>query len=198
MCSITLYLCIFIIQSTLKWFLAEKFVFGFDFDNKMKNKCLVQKSLSPRTVWGRELVLRALWPWCEWKTLLTLNRWSISSSLSDLLQLPLSFTFPQGFLSGRLVCWDEQRRLNFPCAAECLMRPLARLSSDGPGPESRDDAHLRAAYCENKEADNLLQRLSNTLQLRGMKVRTVHRALQKYSHSLSFSDFVTIKPQTYV
>lgn len=93
---------------------------------------------------------------------------------------------------------EQRRRLNLPCAAECLMRPLARLSSDGPGPESCDDAHLRAAYCENKEADNLLQRLSNTLQLRGMKVYTGHRALQKYSHCLSFSNFVTIKQQTNV
>lgn len=72
---------------------------------------------------------------------------------------------------GALWLRQTQKRcpLGFPCGAESLIWPLACPSSDGPGPEGCDDAHLWATYGEDKTTSHLLQRMPNTLQLRGRK-----------------------------
>lgn len=71
--------------------------------------------------------------------------------------------------------WTEKRKNTSysSCITETLIPPLACFSSDGPCPESCDDAHLWTAYGEDKAANHLLQRLPNPFQLRGMKPRIV-------------------------
>lgn len=55
------------------------------------------------------------------------------------------------------------------CASGSLMWPQGCFSSDGACPESCDDSHLWTTNGEDKATNHLLQCLSNTFQLRGMK-----------------------------
>lgn len=59
--------------------------------------------------------------------------------------------------------------LSSSCVAESVRWPLDPFSSDGPRPESCNDAHLWTTHGEDKAANHLLQCVSDSLQLRGMK-----------------------------
>lgn len=71
------------------------------------------------------------------------------------------------------------------CGSESPKWPLKCLSSDGPCPESRDDAHLWPAYGEDKTANHLLQHLSDPLQLRGLFAlkEIIERAVSRVSRA---------------
>lgn len=103
---------------------------------------------------------------------------------------PLFNSLHQQHLSG--VFFRPQLNHRIPetgsaaCVAVNLRKwPLKCLSSDGPCPESRDDAHLWPAYGEDKTANHLLQHLSDPLQLRGLFAlkEIIERAVSRVSRA---------------
>lgn len=123
-----------------------------------------------------QLLLRKHTPSCPHQSPLPLQSTlflshRFSSAAPPVIHLHFSKTFPSHLnsLSGFCSCTaDRKTQKHCPLCCWIFDATSACLSSDGPCPESCDDAHFWAPYGEDKASNHLLQCLSNTFQFRGM------------------------------